>query len=72
MARATPTAPDPDRWEHQLLLREGMDELLAELDRLGNEFWELVQVMHIQGGWAAMMKRSFRARELAEKGAGKK
>ena len=64
----TDTAPpDPDQWEHRLLLREGMDELLLELDNLGKAFWELVQVMRLHGGWAAMLKRSLRGREAAER-----
>ncbi len=56
----------PDQWEHRLLLREGMDELLGELDNFGKAFWELVQVMRLQGGWAAMLKRTMRGREAAE------
>lgn len=59
--------PDPDQWEHRLLLREGMDELLSELDSHGEAFWEVVQIMRLQGGWAAMIKRHFRGRDAAKK-----
>jgi len=59
--------PDPDQWEHRLLLREGMDELLSDLDGFGKAFWELVQVMRLQGGWAAMLKRPLRGREKAKR-----
>ncbi len=58
---------DPDQWEHRLLLREGMDELLGELDNFGTAFWELAQVMRLEGGWAAMLKRPIRGRDAAKR-----